>query len=186
MQNQQSRRGPQMSITPHTQREENHRRGVGALRPHPAHRPTRRRSPRTGHYRPGTTPTAQPRRKARTPRGPSSPSGSAAATCKRTVCPPAPASSSCCEPRTASCAACPPGMPLPVRSARRRSPRSARSPPTRMTNNKYLLHLHCGCNRYSTTARPAPIQSPAPPPAHRRWLLIPAQPVLRVDLRGSP
>jgi len=185
MQNQQSRRGPQMSITPHTQREENHRRGVGALRPHPAHRPTRRRSPRTGHYRPGTTPTAQPRRKARTPRGPSSPSG------RR----PRRANVLCAHrhrhrPHAANLGrrhALPAHLGCHCQCVRRAgAPRSARSPPTRMTNNKYLLHLHCGCNRYSTTARPAPIQSPAPPPAHRRWLLIPAQPVLRVDLRGSP
>jgi len=41
---------------------------------------------------------------------------------------------------TASCAACPPGVPLPVRSVQRRSPLPARSPPTRTTNDKYPLH----------------------------------------------
>ncbi len=39
-----------------------------------------------------------------------------------------------------------------MRSVQRRSPLPARSPPTRTTNDKYLLHPHCGCNWYRTTA----------------------------------
>ncbi len=128
-----------------------HRRGGGALRPHPAHRPTLRRSPRTGHYRPA--PPRQPSRARR----PARRVALRLAPGRRprranVVCPPAPASSSFCGPRIASCAACPPGAPLQVRSVQRHSPLPARSPPTRTTNDKYPLHPPCGCNGYRTTA----------------------------------